>query len=61
MGNYKSLSRYILDLYDKRDKLKELGDNIKKEVVEKYSHESMGERQKEIYDEILRGGKHEDN
>ncbi|MFR6449353.1 MAG: glycosyltransferase family 4 protein, partial [Peptoniphilus grossensis] len=61
VGNYKSLSRYILDLYDKRDKLKELGDNIKKEVVEKYSHESMGERQKEIYDEILRGGKNEDN
>lgn len=50
-----------MDLYDKRDKLKELGDNIKKEVVEKYSHESMGERQKEIYDEILMGGKNEDN
>ena len=61
VGNYKSLSRYILDLYDQRDKLKELGDNIKKEVVEKYSHESMGERQKEIYDEILMGGKNEDN
>lgn len=57
VGNYKSLSRYLLDLYDKRDKLKELGDNIKKEVVEKYSHESMGERQKEIYDEILNGRK----
>lgn len=57
VGNYKSLSRYLLDLYDKRDKLKELGDNIKREVVEKYSHESMGERQKEIYDEILNGRK----
>ena len=57
VGNYKSLSRYLLDLYDKRDKLKELGDNIKKEVVEKYSHESMGERQKEIYDELLNGRK----
>ena len=61
IGNYKSLSRYILDLYDKRDKLKELGDNIKREVVEKYSHLSMGERQKEIYDEILMGGKNENN
>lgn len=61
VGNYKSLSRYLLDLYDKRDKLKELGDNIKREVVEKYSHLSMGERQKEIYDEILMGGKNENN
>lgn len=61
IGNYKSLSRYILDLYDKRDKLKELGDNIKREVVEKYSYLSMGERQKEIYDEILMGGKNENN
>ncbi|CAG7590620.1 N-acetyl-alpha-D-glucosaminyl L-malate synthase [Peptoniphilus tyrrelliae] len=61
IGNYKSLSRYILDLYDKRDKLKELGDNIKREVVERYSHLSMGERQKEIYDEILMGGKNENN
>lgn len=61
VGKAKSLSRYILSLYDERDKLKELGDNIKKEVVEKYSHESMGERQKEIYDEILMGGKNENN
>lgn len=61
VGNYKSLSRYILDLYDQRDKLKELGDNIKREVVERYSHLSMGERQKEIYDEILMGGKNENN
>lgn len=61
IGNYKSLSRYILDLYDQRDKLKELGDNIKREVVERYSHLSMGERQKEIYDEILMGGKNENN
>lgn len=61
IGNYKSLSRYLLDLYDNRDKLKELGDNIKREVVEKYSHLSMGERQKEIYDEILMGGKNENN
>lgn len=61
VGNYKSLSRYLLDLYDKRDKLRELGDNIKREVVEKYSHLSMGERQKEIYDEILMGGKNENN
>ncbi|MEQ3347285.1 glycosyltransferase family 4 protein [Peptoniphilus senegalensis] len=61
IGNYKSLSRYILDLYDKRDKLKELGDNIKREVVERYSYLSMGERQKEIYDEILMGGKNENN
>lgn len=61
IGKYKSLSRYILEIYDHRDKLKELGDNIKREVVEKYSHLSMGERQKEIYDEILMGGKNENN
>ncbi len=61
VGNYKSLSRYILDLYNKRDKLKELGENIRKEVIENYSHESMGNRQTEIYEEILRGGKNEDN
>ena len=38
-----------------------LGENIKKEVVEKYSHISMGERQREIYEEILRGEKNEHN
>ena len=61
MKNYKALSRYLLDLYDNREKLKELGENIKREVIEKYSHESMGNRQKEIYDEILMGGKNENN
>ena len=59
--NYKALSRYLLDLYDNREKLKELGENIKREVIEKYSHESMGNRQKEIYDEILIGGENENN
>ena len=61
VGNFRSLSRYILDLYDKRDKLEELGENIRREVIEKYSHESMGNRQKEIYEEILMGGKYENN
>ncbi|MDD7352212.1 MAG: glycosyltransferase family 4 protein, partial [Peptoniphilaceae bacterium] len=61
IGNFKSLAKYILELYDNREKLKILGENIKREVIEKYSHKSMGERQKEIYDEILKGEKHEDN
>ncbi|NMW85101.1 glycosyltransferase family 4 protein [Peptoniphilus sp. AGMB00490] len=61
IGNFKSLAKYILELYNNREKLKILGENIKREVIEKYSHKSMGERQKEIYDEILKGEKHEDN
>lgn len=61
IGNFKSLARYILDLYDNREKLKNLGENIKREVIEKYSHKSMGDRQKEIYDEILKGENNENN
>ena len=61
VGKEKQLARNILSLYDDRDKLEMLGENIKKEVVEKYSHISMGERQREIYEEILRGEKNEHN
>jgi len=49
----KGLSSHILKLYDNRDLLKTLGDNINKVVREQYSHEAMGNRQLEIYESIL--------
>lgn len=61
VGKYKVLSRYILSLYDDRKLLESLGENINKRVIENYSHISMGNRQCEIYEEILNGGSNEGN
>lgn len=51
--DYKSLSQKILYLYNNRQKLKELGENIHKLVEEKFSTDSMGKAQFEIYNKIL--------
>ena len=61
VGKYKALSRYILSLYDDRKLLESFGENINKRVIENYSHISMGNRQCEIYEEILNGGSNEGN
>ena len=46
---------------DDRKLLESLGENINKRVIENYSHISMGNRQCEIYEEILNGGSNEGN
>lgn len=51
--DYKKLSRKILDLYNDKDKLKELGMNIHKLVEEKFSYKAMGKTQFEIYKKVL--------
>lgn len=51
--DYKSLSQKILYLYNNRQKLKELGENIHKLVEEKFSTDAMGKAQFEIYNKIL--------
>lgn len=51
--DYKSLSQKILYLYNNRQKLKELGENIHKFVEEKFSTDAMGKAQFEIYNKIL--------
>lgn len=53
VSDYEKLSQYILKLYEDRDLLKELGDNINNTVKKHYSHNSMSERQFEIYKSIL--------
>lgn len=56
VGDSTSLSKYILDLYSDREKLEALGNNVREDVKKHYSHEAMGEKQFEIYQEILQGG-----
>lgn len=51
--DYKKLSRKILDIYNDKDKLKELGMNIHKLVEEKFSYKAMGKTQFEIYKKVL--------
>lgn len=59
--DYEKLSEYILKLYNDRELLAKLGENVRDLVKNDYSHESMGNRQYEIYKEILDGGKNENN
>ena len=54
VGDSKKLSESILKIYNDRKLLEELGENINSFVKSDYSHNAMGEKQFEIYKDILK-------
>lgn len=54
VGDSKKLSESILKIYNDRKLLEELGENINSFVKSEYSHKAMGEKQFEIYKDILK-------
>ena len=53
VGDSKKLSESILKIYNDRKLLEDLGENINNFVKSDYSHNAMGEKQFEIYQDIL--------
>ena len=61
VGDSKKLSESILKIYNDRKLLEELGENINSFVKSDYSHNAMGEKQFEIYKDILKKTKPQEN